>query len=378
MQNSYNCRNIVTDKYSNNNQAAKSASVLSNSIKMANKPLFLVAAAMLMLIFFTGTAHASTFPVTSGFTLSPSSATMYPASGQSTTFTVSGIESGYSVSDWYITATQGIDSIGGVTGSCSTLSGNNAGSSTLTLTYGESFTCHASDGNDYTFSITPTSGPFTIQVIACSTSGDCVCSGGSCSIENSSVSTLSFVSPLSTPTLTLDPTAINFGQTSSEATIQWTGGTSPYTVNIYDSIGSSCSSSSTLLASVPSSDITTTNGGTPTAVYSPISLPSGTSGTVYNICASVTDSSSTPVTVLSASEALTSYPPISLNTPALSQPAIDAGQSVTVSTIASGGSGSYSTADLLDSSSSSGTFTQVGYSYCEFTVGCRARRRVCE
>lgn len=70
MQNSYNCRNIVTDKYSNNNQAAKSASVLSNSMKMANKPLFLVAAAMLMLIFFIGTVHAAS-PVT--LSISPGS-----------------------------------------------------------------------------------------------------------------------------------------------------------------------------------------------------------------------------------------------------------------------------------------------------------------
>ena len=83
MQNSYNCRNIVKGKYSNNNQAAKSASVLSNSMKMANKPLFLVAAAMLMLIFFTGTAHASPLS-TPTLTLQPSTVNFNQGSSEAT------------------------------------------------------------------------------------------------------------------------------------------------------------------------------------------------------------------------------------------------------------------------------------------------------
>ncbi len=56
-------RTVATNHYSSNTQAAKPASASLSSMKMANKPLFLVAAAMLMLVFLSGTAHASYTPV---------------------------------------------------------------------------------------------------------------------------------------------------------------------------------------------------------------------------------------------------------------------------------------------------------------------------
>ena len=165
MNNRYNYNNsVATGNYSSNTHAAKSASAYSDSMKVMQKPLFLVAAAMLMLIFFTGTAHAST---------------------------------------------------------------------------------------------------------------------------------------LSTPSLTLTPTTMNFGQTTSEATITWSGGTSPYTVDLNYGYSSSCSSDTTSYNSVQVSG---------TSSVATISLPVGT----YYFCAVVTDSS-TPTNSITSSTTpieLISYSPI--------------------------------------------------------------------
>ena len=197
-----NGRTVATNHYSNNIQAAKSASAFANSMKMVNKPLFLVAAAMLMLIFFAGTAHAQVIQWPQVVIVNPSSGTMYPATNQLITYTASNIPSGYSITTWEVTAANGIDASNTRIGPCTSLAPFNSGSNTLVLTYGETFSCDGSQGS-YTFTINSESAPFTVYAQACN-GGNCACNG-SCTIVDSNLAGLSFVPPLSTPGLTMQP-----------------------------------------------------------------------------------------------------------------------------------------------------------------------------
>ena len=200
MQNSYNCRNIVTDKYGNNNQAAKPASVLSNSMKMANKPLFLVAAAMLMLIFFIGTAHAS----------------------------------------------------------------------------------------------------------------------------------------LGTPTLSVSPLTMDAGQTTSTATLSWSGGTAPYSVTLTYGPSTTCTSNE--VPGFPQNDITgTTTTGT-------LSLPEGD----YYFCSTVTDNTGASASSEFGSTEFVSDPPVTVSNVAASPSSVEEGQNVIITGSANGGLPGY-TASVLSS-----------------------------
>ena len=95
---------------------------------------------------------------------------------------------------------------------------------------------------------------------------------------------------LGTPTLTSNPTlpsTQNVGNTIT-FTASWTGGTPDYTAKLYSSTTSTCNTGSTLIQTISSLTgvITTFNAVTPA------------SNTYY--CIFLTDSATTPVTVLVA------------------------------------------------------------------------------
>ena len=294
---------------------------------MANKPLFLVAAAMLMLIFFTGTAHASvtaTISPSGPISFDYSSATnpntvlmTYTGSGSSSTLTYSIVwipvatgyggcdfeQSGFSNNQGY---TIGFPT-GGYTG---TLSG-----SCTTTPYANGM------------EITPSGSPYTIQFTATDTSN-----GADKAIVTDTV----YVNPdLNVPTLGISPSTMDNGQ-SSTVTVSWTGGTPDYTVTLYSSSTSSCSSSSTEV-----SQQTGIAGDSATFSVNP------SSNTYY--CASVTDSSYiNPETEVSQSSELTVNPAPAITTPVVVPSKIDLnagssinGQTVTITGTASGGTPPY-------------------------------------
>jgi YVTN family beta-propeller protein len=157
------------------------------------------------------------------------------------------------------------------------------------------------------------------------------------------------VSPvLSVGTPVLSPTTLDSGQsTAVTATVTWSGGTSHYSVTLYSGSGSSCSSDTTVVSVLTSSNPLTGVVGT-TGTFS---FASPTTSTYY--CASVKDASAEPVTVLSGTTTFTVNPVLTAAL-ALSSGAIDSGQSATVTATVtwSGGTSTYSVALFSGISSS--------------------------
>ncbi len=141
-------------------------------------------------------------------------------------------------------------------------------------------------------------------------------------------------SALVVPTLVLTPAAIDSGQSATiTATVTWSGGTSPYSVELYSGQSSSCASDTTVVAvsgSNPESGLT----GTSTT----FSLTAPDSTTYY--CAAVTDSATSPVTA-TTSVALFMVNPALTATVSPNAPAIDKGQSVTLTATPSQGASPY-------------------------------------
>ncbi len=126
--------------------------------------------------------------------------------------------------------------------------------------------------------------------------------------------------------LSLSNSNIESGQSTS-ATVSWMGGTPPFNVTLYSSTTSSCSSSSTKVASE------STSGQSHAFSISP------TSNTYY--CATITDSSYSPQTLDANPEEVTVVPAVSVSVSPSSETKIDVGQSVTVTATASSGSSPY-------------------------------------
>ncbi len=182
-------------------------------------------------------------------------------------------------------------------------------------------------------------------------------------LDTGSSSVQLYVNPvLGTPTLSLYPTAIDLGQTptqSSTATVTVAGGTPGYTVTLYSSTSSSCSSTSTYvnatyLPSGSAFNTVTFNGLSPT------------SNTFY--CAIVNDFAQVHETVISSSQELFVNPAPSSRVPVATATKIEIAspaQNVTITTKVSGGTSPYNSPVLLESTSASGPWTSVGV--CKIT-----------
>ena len=127
--------------------------------------------------------------------------------------------------------------------------------------------------------------------------------------------------------LSLSSNNIESGQSSS-ATVSWMGGTPPFTVTLYSSPSSSCSSGSTQVASKSTYDQSYT-----------FSNLAPTSNTYY--CATITDSSYSPQTLNANPSEVTVVPPVSVSVSPSSETKIDVGQPITVTATASSGSSPY-------------------------------------
>ncbi len=132
------------------------------------------------------------------------------------------------------------------------------------------------------------------------------------------------------PTLVISPPAIDSGQSATvTATVTWSGGTSPYTVELYSGPSSSCSSDTTAVV---------------VSGYNPELIPTGTSttfsfaspGSSMHYCATVTDSPTTPVKETSQSANFTVNSALTV-TVSPSSPKIDSGQSITLTALPSQG-----------------------------------------
>ena len=169
----------------------------------------------------------------------------------------------------------------------------------------------------------------------------------------SASSTTDFVtvsSALTIPTLTaISP--IDNGQATA-LTVSWSGGTSPYTVNLYTSTSSS--SCTGLVQVLQNRGVT---GTSTTFSQSP------SSGTSY--CASVTDSASSAVTKQTTSpHSVTVNAALVVKTIAATPSTIDIGQSSTLSTTFSGGTSPYSCQWLQKGPNASGYSDLGGSSSC--------------
>src|SRR5207249_271581 len=157
-------------------------------------------------------------------------------------------------------------------------------------------------------------------------------------------------SALTIPTLTaISP--IDNGQATA-LTVSWSGGTSPYTVNLYTSTSSS--SCTGLVQVLQNRGVT---GTSTTFSQSP------SSGTSY--CASVTDSASSAVTKQTTSpHSVTVNAALVVKTIAATPSTIDIGQSSTLSTTFSGGTSPYSCQWLQKGPNASGYSDLGGSSSC--------------
>ena len=147
---------------------------------------------------------------------------------------------------------------------------------------------------------------------------------------NSAPATVTVNPALSALSLTLSPSVIDTGQTAIiTATVTWSGGTSTYSVTLYEGISSTCSLDTTAVSSK------TAVVGTSTTLFT----ASLTSTTYY--CAAVTDGAAVPVTVATPA-ALFTFNPALTATISPSSPTIDSGQSITLTVLPSQGTPPYS------------------------------------
>jgi len=160
------------------------------------------------------------------------------------------------------------------------------------------------------------------------------------------------ISPaLTTPTLAISPTSIDFGMsTTVTAKVSWAGGNAPYTVQLMSGSSSSCASDTTLVA---------THTGIP-GITTTFTFPSPSSTTFY--CAGVYDSSAPPSLTNSTSVEFLVEGLFAVNAPTASslltevQNPVYEGVPDTVTVTWSGGSGPF-TVTLYQYFSSSNTPT---------------------
>ncbi len=169
------------------------------------------------------------------------------------------------------------------------------------------------------------------------------CSGGDTVTVNPSLSVpgIDATSPIAT-------------DQNTTITVSWSGGTLPYTVILYNSTSASCSGTLTELASQTGLTQTST-----TFLESP-----SRAGT-YDYCASVVDSSHTPVTQSTGTAASVTVgafaPPLTAPVVSANPGSLDAGQSATLSTIASfsGGTPPY-TCQWLEEAPGASSYADLG------------------
>ena len=139
------------------------------------------------------------------------------------------------------------------------------------------------------------------------------------------------------------PTVLDLGQSKTvTATVTWSGGTPPYTVTLFGGPWGDCYSDETMAEVLGGSNPQTGFTGT-TATFT---FASPASSTYY--CAKVMDSSAVPVTISSVTSEFIVNPDLTASLAPISPPAIDSGQSTTLtaSITWSGGTEPYSVALL--------------------------------
>jgi hypothetical protein len=157
-------------------------------------------------------------------------------------------------------------------------------------------------------------------------------SGGTSPVSVCVINTVSVSASISVQ-LDLSLTQIDVGQAATpSATVSWSGGSPPYSVALFKGASSTCSADTTQVGK-------RINGATATSESFSFAAPGAT--TYY--CADVTDSATSPATVSSSAVRLSVNPPLDVPTLTLSAKAIDSGQTITMraSVVFSGGTPSY-------------------------------------
>ncbi len=158
----------------------------------------------------------------------------------------------------------------------------------------------------------------------------------------SSPTSLLTVNPVLAPGApVLSPLVLDAGQSATvHATVTWSGGSPPYTLTLYSGSSPSCTSDTTVVGAMAGSNPQT--GLTVTTASFNFASPS--SSTYY--CVAVKDTSAIPVTASSGTSQFTVNPPLTASLGPMSPPAIDTGQSATLTASVSwtGGTSPYSVA----------------------------------
>lgn len=172
-----------------------------------------------------------------------------------------------------------------------------------------------------------------IQVSPASSADYCAkVSDGATSPESASTTSAAVVkvNPALAPSVSLSPDAMDSGQTTTvRATVDLSGGTSPYTVTLYSSATSACSTGSTVVSSSQANPQSDEPG--PTVTFS-FTAPS--SSMYY--CAKATDSASSPSSVVSSASEFTVEPALTA-TISPASPAVISGNTITLSAETTGG-----------------------------------------
>jgi len=190
---------------------------------------------------------------------------------------------------------------------------------------GSSATCSSDTtklGTTSTQSVNPTSSTYYCYTVKDASTGTPAASA------TSATTRVTVSAALATPTISPSSRTIDSGQ-SITLTVSWSGGTSTYTVKLYGSSTSSCSSASTL--------ISTTSAVSGTSTPFPVSP---TTNTYY--CATVTDSANSSFTTpASSADLVTVNTALVANAISPSAPKIDSGQSITLTANPLGGTTPY-------------------------------------
>jgi hypothetical protein len=163
----------------------------------------------------------------------------------------------------------------------------------------------------------------------------------------------------------LSPSVLDTGQTVTvTASVSWSGGTAPYTVTLYSSPTSSCSSSSTEVAALGSNPQTGLSATSATFTFT-----SPSSEEYY--CAVVTDSSTPPVTAPPSSPSeLVLSPALTATAITASPTPVDSGQSSVLSTVTSFSGGTFPyTCQWLEEAPGASSYSSLGSSFSCTTSG---------
>ena len=176
----------------------------------------------------------------------------------------------------------------------------------------------------------------------------------------SSATSLFSVNPaLSVGAPVISPTVLDSGQsTTVTAKVTWSGGSSPYTVTLYNGSSSSCASDTTPVAVTSGFNPQT---GVKGASASFTFAPPGSVGNAY-YCAIVIDNSAISVPVLSGTSSFTLNPALTRPVIGVILSAIDVGQSSTLSASFSGGTSPY-VCQWLKEAPGASAFSNLGASF---------------